>query len=196
MNCLTKLSLSLILAILSNYTNAQEYRHGLGAQLTTGIFNSVYENEYGQVWDEPEFAYVPGAVYKASVAFDINRDLSFSVAAYPFLGLNRNSLTGGYFGFELPILGEFFFGDIDDFGVFLGTGFNYGIIAHSGYGSGQIFGPTFDGGLQFPLREQIVELKLGYTLGLNNELSKFPDLTVTKDSRSIFSVGLLYMIGY
>lgn len=196
MKNLLKLTLVLIFTIGANYSDAQEYRHGLGIQLTTGIFNGVYENEYGQIYDEPEYSYVPGAVYKASLAFDINRDLSFSIAAYPFIGLNRNSLTGGYFGFELPVLGEFFFGDIDDFGGFVGAGFNYGIIAHTGYGSGQIVGPTFDAGIQFPMKDRILELKLGYTLGLNNELEKHPDLTVTKDSRSIFSVGLLYMIGY
>ncbi len=182
---------------------AQDYYHGLGGQVNYGIFKLDYEATDFSYSDQAVAA-VPGIVYKASLGFEINRSMNFAISSYPFIGLNMNfnSQTGGSgsFGAELPVLGEIYFGDIDDPCFFLGAGFSAAFLASSdvwgGVSAGPIVGPQLDIGGQFEFRDRLIGLRLAYTYGLNNTKNIDPSYTINKDSRNMFSLGAYYMFGY
>lgn len=152
---------------MGNMFYAQGYYHGVGLAANYGIYD-------GGV------AAVPGVLYKASYAISENGP-SFAVSAYPYLGFNLNSREGGSLGFELPVLGEAYFGDLDDRCFFAGLGFSYAFIAESGsstefadgttYSSGSIGGPVMGPqiglGGQFNLKDRLLGIRVSYTYGIN-----------------------------
>jgi len=174
--------------------NAQDYYHATGLQINYGIFSEKMVGTGENV--STEAAAVPGAFYKASLAFDAGRSSSFVISAYPFIGLsgtlNSGSglSSGGSIGAELPILGEFYFGDLDDPSFFFGAGFSAAFLGTSGYGSGFILGPQADIGGQFYLQDRLIGLRFAYTYGINSGSS-----LTTKRSANMLSLGFYYPFG-
>jgi len=188
------LSILSIFAGISSF--AQEYKHGLGVQLNISQFKESYSDNTG-LHNKVGVAPVPGVVYKASLGFQFSRQTTFSLSSYPFVGYSFNSSQGGYFGAELPILAELFFGDVDYFGAFIGAGASYSYTTYEGFGDGVVMGPQIEAGLQFPLGERVAAVKLAYTYGLNDpSISAFPDRVYTKSERGLFSVGFSYVFDY
>ena len=182
------------LLLLAPLVKAQDYYHGIGGQLNYGIFRTIgTEGNSGSL----EAAAVPGIVYKATLGFDISRSLSFAVSAYPFLGASGsfNSQSGGNLsiGAELPVLGELYFGEIDDACFIMGAGFSAAFLGSSGYGSGTIIGPQLAIGGQFPVRDRLIGLRVAYTYGMNGK----GDLPtgISKSKRSMFNFGFYYLLG-
>jgi len=167
---------------------AQEYYHGFGAQIDIATFTV----EIGS-FSETTAPAVPGVFYKATLAFSDQ----FAISAYPFIGLrgSSNSQTGssGSVGVSLPILAEIYLGDIDDSAFIVGGGFAFAALGATGEGGGSVVGPQVSVGGQFPLQGRLIGLRAGYTFGLNKPNSNIPE--VTKDSASLISLGLYYVLG-
>jgi hypothetical protein len=194
LNCIFFLTLSFI----AFESSAQEYKHGFGAQMNLFSFQETYTDATG-LHNPVGAVAIPGLLYKASIGFDINktRTLRLSAVTYAFLGFNINTATGGDLGVEVPLLAEFFLGDIDYFGGFLGVGGSFSYTAVSGFGNGIVIGPQIEGGLQFPIFERVVAVKLAYTYGLNKpSTGLYTNRVYTKDQRSLFSIGMMYIFGY
>jgi hypothetical protein len=174
---------------------AQSFKHGVGLQANIFSFKEAYTDNTGINY--PVLTTVtPGFVYKASLGFNINRDLTLSLATYPFIGIYPKGETNGYLSAEIPLLAEFFYGDLDYFGGFIGLGGTFAYTKIPGFGDGNVIGPQIVAGLQFPLQDQVVEAKLAYTYGLNDpSINAFPNRVYTKADRSIFSLSLIYMFG-
>ena len=190
---------SLVLLGLTFNSAAQDYYHGLGGQVNYGIYNIAYSSSTVN-YEGVNLAAVPGLFYKSTLSFkDAGNGPGFCASAYPFLGLSLsiNSQTGGSgsFGAELPILGEIYFGDLDDACFYAGAGWSFAYLSTLGFASGSIVGPQFDIGGQFPFRNRIVGIRLAYTKGINK--SKFNDLSIvtTKDKRSMIAIGAYYVLG-
>ena len=186
--------LMLTILIMSNFASAQDYYHGLGGQINYGLFNTKSSDGTSS---SLEAAAVPGIVYKASLGFDISRSTSFAISSYPFIGLNAsvnsNSglSSGSSFGAEFPVLGEIYFGDLDDGCFFLGAGFSAAFVGTAGSGSGSVFGPQLDLGGQFYLRDRLIGLRLAYTYGVNRDATSLG----TKTSKNLFGLGFYYVLG-
>jgi hypothetical protein len=174
---------------------AQNFKHGVGLQANIFSFKEAYTDNTGINY--PVLTTVtPGFVYKASLGFNINRDLTLSLATYPFIGIYPKGETSGYLSAEIPLLAEFFYGDLDYFGGFIGVGGSFAYTKIPGFGDGNVIGPQIVAGLQFPFQDQVVEAKLAYTYGLNKpSINAFPNRVYTKADRSLFSLGLIYMFG-
>lgn len=174
---------------------AQSFKHGVGFQANIFSFKEAYTDNTGLNY--PVLTTVtPGFVYKASLGFNINRDLTLSLATYPFIGLYPKGEGSGYLSAEIPLLAEFFYGDLDYFGGFIGVGGSFAYTKIPGFGDGNVIGPQIVAGLQFPLQDHVVEAKLAYTYGLNEpSINAFPNRIYTKADRSLFSLGLIYMFG-
>lgn len=171
----------------ASFSNAQDYYHGLGVQGLMGLYKQETQFSSSSV-----ATFVPGVVYKASLGFEINRNSNFAVSAYPFAGFYFNSQIGGYLGVQLPVLAEIYFADMDDQNFYIGAGGAWGFIAQDGEG-GSIVGPQLGMGGQFEFRDQLVGLRASYTYGLNK--TKTEGITYTRDSKSMISVGLYYLLG-
>ncbi len=179
--------------IALNPLKAQYYKNGLGVQINITTLNESYSDAYGTVSSKKSFP-IPGLAYKAAFGFELTRNVTLSLASYPFLGFTYNTQTGGYFGAEVPLLGEFFFGDVDWFGGFIGAGGTFSYAAITNYGSGVVIGPQLEGGVQFPFGSRVVAVKLAYTHGLNKPNVKlFPNRQYTKSQRGMFSFALIYV---
>ncbi len=192
----------MLLFFASSGVKAQDYFHGVGAQVNYGLFRLDYTSSTVNSSDLV-LASVPGIVYKASLGFEINNSLNFAVSSYPFIGFNLslNSQSGGVgsFGAELPVLGELYIGDLDDGCFFIGAGLSAAFLAASdvwgGAAAGPILGPQFDIGGQFNLRNRLVGIRLAYTYGLNNTRNVPSDITINTDKRSMVALGGYYVIG-
>jgi len=174
--------------------SSQDYYHAAGVQYSLGIFNIDYNSPSGGSSDLT-VAGVPGVFYKSTLAFTDH----FAVSAYPFIGLslNMNSMSGasGSLGIELPVLAELYFGDLDDLCFFAGTGMSWSYVNNEGYG-GSIFGPQFEIGGQFDYMRNIVGARLAFTYGINKTKLDIANAVFTKDSKSLFSLGVYYVFPY
>ncbi|WP_027420707.1 hypothetical protein [Crocinitomix catalasitica] len=189
-----KIILALLCLTFTGLIKAQDYYHALGIQANIGLF-AAQVNPLDDLEKEPVI--VPGLFYKATLAFEINRDMNFAVSAYPFIGMSGsiNSQSGASegtsIGAEFPLLAELYFGDIEQNCFFVGVGFSASVMA-STYGSGSTVGPQFDLGGQFEIKEKIIGLRAAFTLGLNTP--GFAS-TYTKYKNNQVSVGLYYLFG-
>jgi len=190
-----KIIMGLAFVAMTGIVKGQEYYHAFGLQANVG-FQSKKSEVAGVSSEVSQVLFVPGLFYKATLAFEINRDMSFAVSAYPFIGMmgSLNSQSGASsgtsIGIELPILGELYFGDLDDPCFFVGAGINFSAI-RSTYGATTVVGPQIELGGQFEFRDQIIGARLAYTYGLNNGTDN-PNITI---SNSIINVGIFYPIG-
>ncbi len=175
---------------------AQGYYHGAGIQLIGASHNVSYVVPGELDYSGSNGYTTPALFYKATYLFNEN-GVSMGLSAYPSFGLalNVNSQTGssGSLGGEVPLYFETYFGDIEDGSFFLGAGFNAGFILSDG-GNFKAFGPSFGLGGQFNLKDKLIGLRASYTIGLNK--SDFPSTyEVSKDSRTMFSLGVYYPFG-
>lgn len=127
------IAVSLFAAMFKQKAHAQEYFHGIGAQALIGIYSYDYDYTFFDgsgisSGSESGFsiASVPSIFYKATLGFELSRHSNFAVSAYPSLGFNLNSQTGGSLGYQFPIMAEYYMGDIDDANFNIGLGFSYG----------------------------------------------------------------------
>ncbi len=190
-----KIILSITLFLGMN-SYAQDYYHAIGAAYNIGLYkldyNSVSQNE------SLSSSSAVGAgliVYKSTLAFEMSRSSSFAVSAYPGVGGYYNSRTGGSLAYQLPVLGEFYFGDVDDANFNFGAGFFYGGIFSSDATGGTIMGPQVSIGGQFEFRDQLVGLRGYYTYGFNKSKDIPADATDVVDSKSLFGISLHYLLG-
>lgn len=182
-----------ILLLTSGSSFAQDYYHGIGAAGHMLFLKESYTNEVGSS-SYTGLTSVPLIFYKSTLGFDISRKSNFGISAYPGLGFFVSTQTGGYAGFQLPIVGEYYIGDIDDACFFFGGGFDINGSFRSDAAGGIVMGPHVDLGGQFEFRDQLIGLRLGYTYGVNK-----PDVpsgaTDYKATRMTFNIGAYYVIG-
>ncbi|NOQ73926.1 MAG: hypothetical protein GQ574_18110 [Crocinitomix sp.] len=185
------------ITLLSIDANAQVFKHGVGAQLDIFSFKDSYTD--GSGLNHPvSVSPIPGLVYKATLSMYVSktRHLHISLATYPFIGHYANTTDASRLVAEIPLLVEFYYGDIDYFGAFAGIGAAYSYSAIPNFGDGTIIGPQIEGGVQFPFAGQVIAAKLAYTYGLNDPgATVFPERTYSKSDRGIFSMGLIYVFG-
>lgn len=187
-----------VVFLVSSQLNAQVFKHGVGAQVDIFSFKDTYTDMTG-LNNPVQVSAIPGLVYKASLSMYVSktRHLHISLASYPFLGYYSNANEQSNLAVELPLLVEFYYGDIDYFGGFVGLGGAYAYSAIPNFGDGIVIGPQIEGGVQFPFAGQVLAAKLGYTYGLNDPgPAAFPDRNYTKSDRGVFSMGLIYVFGY
>ncbi len=168
--------------LFSTFSNAQDYYHGVGGAWNTALFKT----EFGT-----EGASVPLIFYKATLGFDVSRSSNFGISAYPGLGFFISTQQGSYGGFQIPIVGEYYFGDIDDKCFYMGAGFDVNGVVSDGSG-GLVLGPHVGIGGQFEVRDNLIGIRGGYTYGVNggkNEVTGF------KETRMSFNFGLYYILG-
>jgi hypothetical protein len=186
------------ITLFSIDADGQVFKHGVGAQLDVFSFKDSYTDVTGA--NNPVLvAPIPGLVYKASLSMYVSktRHLHISLASYPFIGHYGNSTGASKLVAEIPLLVEFYYGDIDYLAGFAGVGASYAFSAIPGHGDGIVVGPQIEGGVQFPFADQVLSAKLAYTYGLNDPGAvAFPNRTYSKSDRGIFSISLMYVFGY
>lgn len=189
-----KITLAALL-FFSFQARSQDYYHAIGGAYNIGMYNLAYNSVSENVnYSETSMLGSALIVYKATLAFEMSRSSSFAVSAYPGVGGYFSSRYGSYIGYQLPILGEFYFGDVDDANFNFGGGFFYGGVSSNGSG-GAIMGPQLSIGGQFEFRDKLVGLRGYYTLGLNKSKYLPADATDVTDKKSLFGVSLQYIIG-
>lgn len=180
-----KLLLILTIASTTFYAKSQDLYHAAGGLLFGPMYNLETENV-----SLSGNSIVPGLTYKGTLGFEINRSTNFGITAQPALGLGGsfNSQSGvsegAYFGFQLPITGEIYFGDIDDNSFHLGAGIDYKYVNGMA-----LFGPTAGLGGQFEINGRLIGLRGFYTLGLNSE----SDIYTVRDSRNGINLAFYYV---
>lgn len=180
-------------SLFSMKSMAQDYYHGLGAQYNIGIFNYSYttpEVEYGFSGSLG----VPGIVYKASLAFEIDRKSNFAISSYPFVGFMISNSVGSYLGAEINALGEYVIGDLDDQCFYMGAGFALSYLNTGGDG-GSVVGPQVGVGGQLEIRDQIYGVRAAFTYGINKGKYIPSDATNVKDSKMMIGIGVYYPFG-
>ena len=170
---------------------AQDYYHGIGIQANIGLFSA--QVNASDPLDKDRIG-LPGAFYKATLAFEIDRSLNFAVSTYPLIGMSGSYNTqtgaspGASLGFELPLLAEVYFGDIEENCFFVGAGFSASFMT-STYGSGSIIGPQAELGGKFMIVDLEIGLRATYTLGVNTPgFAK----SYEKYGNNQFAIGFFY----
>ncbi len=178
---------------LSTQVSAQDYYHGLGAQYNIGLFNYSY--------DSPDLNYsfsgalgVPGIMYKASLAFELDRKSNFAISSYPFAGFMISNSVGSYLGAEINALGEYVVGDLDDACFFIGGGFAFSYLNTGGDG-GSIVGPQIGLGGQFEIADRLYGIRGAFTYGINKGKYIPSDATNVRDSKMMIGLGVYYPFG-
>lgn len=182
-------------AMFSQKAQAQDYYHGIGAQALFGSYG-IKGDLLGQPVDETEYKLVPSIMYKATLGFELSRRKHFAVSAYPCIGFNYESNEFGsssYFGYQLPILGELYLGDIDDQNFNIGLGLSYGSISYDAESNGSVFGPIINVGGQLEVKDQLLGFRASYTYGLNSD-ADIKALGLT-ESRSMIGLSVYYVLG-
>lgn len=180
--------------IVSGHSIAQdvEYNHSGGLTYLVGIYSYSELTENVDYSENSAYGYT-GLTYNPRLDFKLDRELSFSVTAYPTLCANltagANSRTGttssGTLAFEVPVGAQLNFGNHStsrsrkDFGGFVMAGYNFG--AYSGVGA--VHSICAQAGMKFYLREQAIGLRFEYNVPLSLEKS---------EKLQLFGVGLLY----
>lgn len=190
-----KIIMGLAFMAMTGIVKGQDYFHAFGVQANLG-YTSISSEIAGSDVESSKLTFVPGVIYKATLAFEINRDMSFAISSYPFIGAmgsfnsQAGASSGASVGVELPILGELYFGDLDDPCFFVGAGFS-GSLIRSTAGSSTVVGPQLELGGQFEFRDKLIGARLAYTYGLN----KGTEVVGITETRSMFNVGIFYPIG-
>ena len=183
------LSITLFLG-LNSY--AQDYYHAAGVSYNIFMQNLEYSNQYENFSGSESF----GAVmfyYKATLAFEMSRSTNFAISAYPGAGGYFNSQTGGYLAYQLPVMGEIYFGDVDDVNFNLGLGFTQsGLLSGGHFG---VTGPVVSLGGSFEYNRNIIGIRGYFTPGLNKTKGFAEGTEVSRDSRMLFGIGVHYLFG-
>lgn len=175
----------LIIASLFAMTNvkAQGYYHGLGIQFNYVAFTGTnYSNIFG----------TPGIYYKATYTFGANK-VTPAISAYPYVGAFLQGGSGSI-GAELPIMGEVYFGDIEDLAFNIGAGFNFSYWAND-LDNGSVVGPRLELGGQFYISGKLMGIRAGYTHGLTKTVYYEYDGTEHSLDNKLFNLGFHYYFG-
>ncbi|MEY4522923.1 MAG: hypothetical protein RIT10_2108 [Bacteroidota bacterium] len=200
------IAVSLFAAMFTQKAQAQEYFHGIGAQALIGIYSYDYDYTFFDgsgisSGSESGFsiASVPSIFYKATLGFELPRHSNFAVSAYPSLGFNLNSQTGGSLGYQFPIMAEYYMGDIDDANFNIGLGFSYGYASSTStaeFGDsyvspviGAVVGPTLGLGGQFEMSDRLLGVRGSFTYGINSTPG------FTRDTKFLMTIGVYYPFG-
>jgi len=187
-----KITFMAAMLFFSQHAKSQDYYHAIGAAYNIGLYQQSYTSQIENIDYSGTSALGVGMiVYKASLAFEMSRSSSFAVTAYPGVGGYMSSRYGSYIGYQLPVLGELYFGDVDDANFNFGAGFFYGGIS----AGGAIMGPQVSVGGQFEFRDQLVGLRGYYTLGVNKSKDFPSDAQNVVDKKSLFGVSIHYPLG-
>ena len=186
-----KIILSITLFLGMN-SYAQDYYHGLGVSYNMFLSKLEYSNADESYSGTQGF----GAVmfyYKSTLAFEMSRSTNFGLSAYPAIGGYFNSQTGGYLAYQLPIMGEIYFGDVDDANFNIGLGFaQTGLLSGGHFG---VTGPIVSLGGSFEYKGNMVGIRAYFTPGLNKTKGFSDGTEVTRDSRMLFGIGAHYLLG-
>ncbi len=200
------IAVSLFAAMFTQKAQAQEYFHGIGAQALIGIYSYEYDYTFfdgSGISTGSEsglsLASVPSIFYKATLGFELSRKTNFAISAYPSLGFNLNSQTGGALGYQFPIMAEYYMGDIDDENFNIGLGFSYGFASSTStadFGSGfsapvigAVVGPTLGLGGQFELSDRLLGIRGSFTYGVNSTPG------YSRDNKFLMTIGVYYPFG-
>ncbi|MFT5820507.1 MAG: hypothetical protein ACI8ZM_001750 [Crocinitomix sp.] len=178
----------LCLFCFSTHLSAQKYTHGIGLNYNLSFFNSAYNTSQLSYTGTSQIG-IPGITYKASLDFDLSENKQFSIVSYPFVGFMTNSDYGNYKGFEIPLLGELYFGNTTSSRSFIGVGATYSYL--SAKTATTIIGPKIIAGFQFKIKEKTLSFNLGYALGLNKRKTS-DDFNYTTDRKSLMSFSAIY----
>lgn len=132
-------------------------------------------------------------MYKSTLAFE-GRNNAFAISAYPFVGFYFSSESPSFFGAELPIVGEYVIGDLDDQCFYFGGGFSASFLASDVTG-GAILGPQAGVGGQFYIADRLIGLRASYTYGINRNRSASQNDPWLRESKTKFALGIYYMLG-
>lgn len=184
-----KLILASLLLLAFNFKLiAQDFYHSGGGGIMSLLYNQV-SNGGGSVTGGTGDV---GFQYNPSLSFDVNRNMQFNIASYPFVGFSLNSRVGGSLSAEVPLVAELNFGDMDDSGGFVGLGLNYGFSADEDF-SGWTAGPQISGGGQFEIYGTLAKVRAAFTIGLIK--ASDPDNFYEKNRLGILSLTALYPLG-
>lgn len=191
-----------LLLLISGSSFSQGYYHGLGFNISLNNYRFIYDDPiYGRI-DNSRLNLLPSLVYKASYGIILNSDCYFAASAYPAIGAMYSSssnsqsgqTTSSYFGYDLPILGELYFGNLDDFAFHLGAGYDISSFRQNGIGR-MTHGPQLSFGGQIFFRDQLYHIRFFYTKGLNKTKDIPSGVDVITDQRNYFGGSLIYMFG-
>ncbi len=106
---------------LSTSAQAQVFKHDAGIQFDFFSFKDSYTDLTGSC-NPVSLTVIPGLTYKASLLSYVSktRHLHIILTSYPFVGLFANLIDTKKLVYEIPLLVEFFYGDIDYFVSFSG----------------------------------------------------------------------------
>jgi hypothetical protein len=198
---MNKIIFSLLLLVSSN-TFSQGYYHGAGFNISLNNYRFIYDDPVLGRFDNSRLNFLPSLVYKASYGIILKSDFYFAASAYPAIGAmyssNSNSQSGqttsSYFGYDLPLLGEFYFGSLDDNAFHFGVGYDISSFRQNGVGR-TTHGPQLSFGGQLFVRDQLYHIRFFYTKGLNKTKDIPSGVDVITDQRNYFGGSLIYMFG-
>ncbi len=184
--------ITIIITILFSVKTAQsqDYYQAGGYAQSIGYFRYQATLTTGYLYDRIGVPFTSSAMYKATFAFNDH----LAVSAYPSVGLSIefNDYYDYYsFGMEMPVVGELFIGDLDDYSFIVGAGLSAAYMRTNDFG-GFVFGPHLGIGGQFYYLNNLVGLRLSYTHGMNRTKIDQPVETVLEDSRKIFTLSVYY----
>lgn len=186
-------------------TARPRFAHAIGVSANICYTSLTYTQDVASV-SESRMTILPGIQYKAT--FPVSRTSGFSF--YPHVGIllegesGFNSRTGSSSSFEfawyagMPVNWEYYFGGMESsyWGAGIGAEYAYfSSLYHSfGYGT-SVAGPNIAVSKQFRFRETShAIIRLGFTYNILP--ADHPAMyDVSKDSRSLISLSLLYGLG-
>lgn len=196
MKNLKNLLLTATMIVLFTFTTktslSQDYYQAIGYVQSLGYFRYQATLTSGYLFDGIGIPFTSNGLYKATYTFNDH----FAVSAYPSAGISLYfDEYSDYisFGAEIPVTGEFFIGDLDDYSFYLGAGLCAGYMNANDFG-GFYFGPHLGIGGQYYWLGNLYGLRLSYTYGINKTRTNLPVETVLEDSKKIFSLSVYYPI--
>jgi hypothetical protein len=174
---------------------AQDYYQSAGGGVINALHSYSFQEKSSGLFDEgSDMGSVPGIYYKATFGFEASRNTNFAISAMPFLGLYLSSQYGGFIGFDLPVYGEFYIGDIDDQHFYLQGGFSYSFVG-ADYFAGSIIGPRVGLGGQIDINRNLYSVHLSLAYGLNKSDVNSGWNTIN-DNRYLLNISFGYMFNY
>jgi hypothetical protein len=188
-----------LLCFVGVNAQSQVYYHGLGATALIHMGSIAYTSPSINYTGNTG-TYLPGITYKATLGFEAGKNAYFGVSGYPTLGFSFTTGGGGNsLGYQIPVMGEFYTSEPNEPGFIAGAGFSYGFAAADdafGVSGGTVMGPVASLGGQFELGGKLVGIRASWTLGINKTKDLPADAVVTKDSKSMATLGVYYVFGY
>lgn len=87
---------------------------------------------------------------------------------------------------------EYVLGDLDDRCFYFGGGFSYGFVSNEDTG-GAVMGPVLGLGGQLELKDNLIGVRGGYTIGINKEKNVPSGTEYQRDNRSAVVLTVYYV---